>query len=88
MSGPTVWRSVAASALPTTFKMPTISRAKRSTATPGWAGRLAHYGFPIGEKRLLYGTEPRPGMVAQRGGHKAGEPVSGVWGRFAAPSGR
>src|SRR3954453_22674107 len=28
--GPTVWHSVAASALPTTFKKPTISRAKRS----------------------------------------------------------
>jgi hypothetical protein len=33
-SGPTVWHSAAASALGETFKMPPISRAKRSAATP------------------------------------------------------
>jgi hypothetical protein len=34
-SGPTVWHSVAASALETTAKIRTISRAKRSAAMPG-----------------------------------------------------
>src|SRR4051812_27781862 len=70
------------------LQKPTISRRRRSTATPGWAGRLAQYGFPIDKNGRRYGTEPRAGVIAQRGGHKAGEPVSGVWGRFAASSGR
>src|SRR6266508_1970367 len=35
-AGPTVWHSVAASALGVTSQKPTISRAKRSTAMPCW----------------------------------------------------
>jgi hypothetical protein len=39
----TVWHSVAASAPPTTFKKPTISRAKRSAAMP--CSALRHLSF-------------------------------------------
>src|SRR6266511_988742 len=39
-SGRTGWHSAAASALEATFKKPTISRAKRSAAMPGWAAGL------------------------------------------------
>ena len=39
-SRPTGWHSAAASALGKAFKNPTISRAKRSAAMPGWATAL------------------------------------------------
>jgi len=38
---PTVWHSVAASALGDGSQKATISRAQRSTAMPGWAAAVA-----------------------------------------------
>jgi len=43
--GPTDCRSAAASALEEAFKKPTISRAKRSAATAGWAALVVVHGL-------------------------------------------
>jgi len=42
---PTDCRSAAASALEEAFKKPTISRAKRSAATAGWAALVVVHGL-------------------------------------------
>ena len=44
-SGRTGWHSAAASALEATFKKPTISRAKRSAAMPGWTAPVVCTAF-------------------------------------------
>ena len=87
-SRPTVLPFSGPRAPTTTVKKPTISRAKQSAAMACWAGALGSIRLSNRKNGRVYGTVRRSGTVAQRGGHKAGEPVSSVWGRFAAPSGR
>jgi hypothetical protein len=72
--GPTDWHSAGRErAAQNDFKKPrSRARSGRLHCRVG-RGALGGYRVPIGEKELLYGTEPPSRLVAQRGGRTAGE---------------
>ena len=86
---PTGWHSAAASALAEASKKPTISRAKRSAAMPGWAGALGRYRVSIAQTNCTLAVYHARVWSRNVAGRTAGEPcgVSGVCARVGAPAG-
>ncbi len=83
--GPTEWRSVAASAAKTVSKT-SILRAKRSTATPGWASTLGCRPRRNCLNHTTFHLVPRLALCTRNeAGATQASARSGVCARFGAP---